>query len=137
MPRLGHEKPTPEQALRLWARSFLPYQQRWLAEIAAIALCVKARQIGFSHTTAGLAVKEALTQHSTNIVLSASQELSDEVLTKAAGHARTLRRLGYEAANPIAVSRSRIVFPNGGRVIALAANPRTARSFTGNVYFDE
>jgi phage FluMu gp28-like protein len=137
MARLPNPIRREEHALRLWARSFLPYQQRWLAEIAAIAFCVKARQIGFSHTTAGLAVKEALTQHSTNTVLSASQELSDEVLAKAAGHARTLRRLGYEAANPIAISRSRIVFPNGGRVIALAANPRTARSWSGNVYFDE
>jgi phage FluMu gp28-like protein len=108
-----------------------------MGETSLIAACIKARQIGFSHATAGDAVKEALTQHSTNIILSASQELSDEVLLKAKGHARVLAKLGYPDATPSAESSTRIVFPNGGRVIALPANPRTARSFTGNVYFDE
>jgi phage FluMu gp28-like protein len=116
-----------EQALRLWARSFLPYQRRLMAETADIALWIKARQIGFSHTVAGDAVRRALTEHSTNIVLSASQELSTEVLDKAKAHARVLQRLGYDAAEPVIANATRIAFANGGRVIALPANPRTAR----------
>jgi phage FluMu gp28-like protein len=108
-----------------------------MAAVAAIAIWVKARQIGFSHTIAADAVRRALTEHSTNIILSASQELSTEVLNKAKAHARVLMRFGYEAAKPIISNASRIVFGNGGRVIALPANPRTARSYTGNVYFDE
>lgn len=126
-----------ENALRMWARTFLPYQRRWLAEQATIALAIKARQIGFSHTTAAWHVMRALTEGSTNIIISASQSLSDEVLGKVKAHCRVLRRFGCEAANPVQVSASRVTFANGGRIISLPSSPRTARSWTGHVTFDE
>jgi hypothetical protein len=130
--------PTERHALGLWLRSFLPYQQRWIAETATIALCEKSRQIGFSHTNAGAAVFQALLTGSTEIILSASQDLSNEVLDKAKAHARTLARFGLAAARDTDTDSSRIIaWPHGGRVIALPANPKTARSYTGNVWLDE
>jgi len=123
--------------LRLWVRHFHPYQREFIFDDSLISLWNKARQIGFSHAIAGSALKDALTQHDTNIVLSASQELSSEVLDKTKAHARALASMGLKRARPRISNATRIVLPNKGRVIALPANPRTARSFTGNVYFDE
>jgi phage FluMu gp28-like protein len=108
-----------------------------MLEPAQIALMNKARQIGLSHAEAGRSVKDALIEGSANIILSASQELSAEVLMKAKAHARVLDRLGFKGAKVVESNATRIGFANGGRVIALPANPRTARSFTGNVTFDE
>lgn len=126
-----------EAALRKWGEHFLPYQREFLSAPERIALWVKARQIGFSHVVAGDAVKEAILHGTTNIIISASQPLSDEVLVKAAGHARALREAGFTSATLIGQSSRRISFKNGGRVISLPSNPRTARSYTGNIYLDE
>lgn len=72
------------------------------------------------------------------IVLSASQDLSDEVLAKARSHAELLSRLGYPGATQFTTnSATEIAWSNGGRIIALPASPRTARSFTGDVWLDE
>lgn len=72
------------------------------------------------------------------LVLSASQDLSDEVLAKARSHAAILARLGYAGAADFAVDNAtEIAWKGGGRIVALPANPRTARSFTGDVWLDE
>lgn len=126
-----------ESALRAWFKTFHRYQGRWIAEPSPVAVMVKARQVGISHASAASAVKDALIDGSTNIILSASQSLSSEVLAKARAHSRVLVRFGYEKARVVESNSTRISFENGGRVIALPASPRTARSFTGNVYFDE
>lgn len=130
---------SPERrALALWRDSFYAYQLRWLSEPARFALCVKSRQIGFSHATAGGAVLGALCYARPQIILSASQDLSDEVLEKARLHARFLARLGYRGADKFSADNAtEIAWSNGGRIIALPASPRTARSFTGDVWLDE
>lgn len=129
---------TERDALRWWLKSFLPYQQRWIADPATIALCLKSRQAGYSHATAGGAVYRALLTGSTEVILSASQDLSDEVLDKAGAHARVLARLGFSHATATETDNAKVLaWPHGGRVVALPANPRTARSYTGNVWFDE
>lgn len=129
---------TERAALGWWLRSFLPYQRRWIADPSTITLCVKARQAGYSHATAGGAVYQALITGSTEVILSASQDLSDEVLDKAGKHARVLSRLGFASAAATETDNAKVLsWPHGGRVIALPANPRTARSYTGNVWFDE
>lgn len=127
-----------ERALWLWKRTLFPYQIRWIAEPARFALCVKSRQIGFSHATAAGAVLGGLVLGRPQIVLSASQDLSDEVLAKARRHAELLARLGYPGAvRFVTDSATELAWANGGRVIALPASPRTARSFTGDVWLDE
>lgn len=60
------------------------------------------------------------------------------MLAKARAHAQVLAALGYAGADRFTVDNTtEIAWPNGGRVIALPANPRTARSFTGDVWLDE
>ena len=126
------------QALRLWKSTLYPYQVRWITEPSRFALCVKSRQIGFSHATAAAVVLGALVYGRPQIVLSASQGLSDEVLDKARRHAQLLARLGYPGADRFTTnSATEIAWANGGRIIALPASPRTARSFTGDVWLDE
>lgn len=126
------------QALRLWRSTLYPYQIRWITEPSRFAACVKSRQIGFSHATAAALVLGALVHGRPQIVLSASQSLSDEVLDKARRHSTLLARLGYPGADRFTTnSATEIGWSNGGRVIALPASPRTARSFTGDVWLDE
>lgn len=99
---------------------------------------MKSRQIGVSHATAGGAVKGGLLEGRTQIILSASQDLSDEVLDKARRHCRFLARAGYPGAERFTTDNAtEIGWSNGGRIIALPASPRTARSFTGDVWLDE
>lgn len=99
---------------------------------------MKSRQIGFSHATAAAVVLGALVYGRPQIVLSASQGLSDEVLDKARRHAQLLARLGYPGADRFTTnSATEVAWANGGRIIALPASPRTARSFTGDVWLDE
>ena len=125
-------------ALETWRRSFYPYQLRWISEPSRFALAIKSRQIGFSHATAGGCVLNALCLGRPQIVLSASQNLSDEVLDKARRHARFLARLGYSGAESYVTDNAmEIAWPNGGRIIALPASQRTARSYTGDVWLDE
>ena len=124
--------------MALWRETFFPYQLAWISEPSRFALCVKSRQVGFSHCTAGGAVKGALFEGRPQIVLSASQDLSDEVLEKARRHATFLARTGYPGADRFTVNNAtELAWSNGGRIIALPASPRTARSFTGDVWLDE
>lgn len=125
-------------ALSTWRGSFYAYQLRWITEPSRFALAVKSRQIGFSHATAGGCVLNALCHARPQVVLSASQNLSDEVLDKARRHARFLARLGYPGAESYVTDNAmEIAWPNGGRIVALPASQRTARSYTGDVWLDE
>lgn len=124
--------------LERWLRTFPRYQLRWIYEPARFAAVVKSRQIGFSHSTAAGALRNALVERRTQIILSASQALSDEVLEKTKSHAEILADLGLRRAGQITVcNRNELRWEGGGRVIALPANPRTARSFSGDVWLDE
>lgn len=79
-----------------------------------------------------------LTKGRPQVILSASQDLSDEVLAKARAHCRILARLGYPGATDFVTDNTtEIAWRTGGRVVALPANPRTARSFTGDAWLDE
>lgn len=99
---------------------------------------MKSRQIGWSHVTAGGAVKRALLERRPQIILSASENLSIEVLDKARKHTEFLSRAGYPGADRLLKdSSSELSWKDGGRIIALPASPRTARSYTGDIWLDE
>ncbi len=99
---------------------------------------MKSRQIGFSHATAAGAVLGALVHRRPQIILSASEDLSAEVLDKAKRHAELLTAYGYPGADALVVDNAtEIAWKGGGRIIALPASPRTARSFSGDVWLDE
>jgi phage FluMu gp28-like protein len=127
-----------EHALERWIKHFPAYQRRWIFERSRFAACVKARQIGFSTATAAACVFSGLLERRTQLIVSASQALSDEVLKKVRDHCDVLAAGGLRTANRFRVNKEdRVEWVSGGRVIALPSNPRTARGFSGDVWLDE
>jgi len=130
--------PRADRALTTWLARLYPFQRQWANERTRFALTVKARQIGFSHATAAGAVLGALVLGRPQVILSASQDQSDEVLEKAKAHARVLAALGYPGAGQVSTdSATELGWDGGGRIIALPANPRTARGYSGDLWLDE
>lgn len=133
-------KSTIDAAIAEWRKHLLPYQLQWIDEQSRFAVWNKSRQIGGSHATAaGCVIGSLLSDNpSPQVVLSASQALSDEVLAKVRWHCEKLAELGFPEATNFTVNRStEVAWGAQKRVIALPANPRTARSFTGCLWLDE
>lgn len=122
-----------------------PYQKRWANDPARYAFAVKGAQIGFSTATAAWAVDRCLKiLRRTITFLSRSEPQSRELAEKA-----KLWIDGYKGVvaeyfpneqvmlENVSALQHRIQFPNGSRIIVLAANPETARGYTGDVVLDE
>lgn len=122
-----------------WLRgNFLPYQLRWILDDAPFGLCLKGRQLGFTDASAARCLIGALCHRRPQIVLSAAQDNANALLDAVRAHARFLAAIGLPEAARFSVNNTEeIGWPGGASVVALAANPRTARSFHGDVYFDE
>lgn len=136
-PRFGSAD-SQRRAFALWAARLYPFQRTWIGETRDFALCVKARQIGFSHSIAAGATVQGRYYKRPQIVLSASLALASEVLSKVKAHCSLLAHLGDPGACDFSVNNSTTVaWHSGGRVIVLPASQRTARSFTGDVWLDE
>ncbi len=122
-----------------------PYQRRWANDPARFALAVKSAQIGYSTASAAWAVERCLKiPKRTIIFLSRSEAQSRELGEKAKDWLDGYRGVAAdyfpdEAARlgDLACLQQRINFPNGSRIICLAANPDTARGYTGDVVLDE
>jgi phage FluMu gp28-like protein len=122
-----------------------PYQQRWIDDDARFKGAVKAARIGFSFATAAEAVLDCLAHKASWSVLSASKAQSNEFIEE--GVAKIIQAMGAVAEiyqEPFAdelgstdVLVQRVRFPNGSRIVALPANPRTARGYPGNAILDE
>lgn len=123
-----------------------PYQQRWIDDGARFKGAVKSARIGFSFATAAEAVLDCLARPgATWTVGSHSKAGSNEFVEEGAG--KILNAINATAEiyeEPFAdelgqtdVQVTKINFPNGSRILALPANPRTMRGFPGNVILDE
>jgi phage FluMu gp28-like protein len=125
-------------AFERWLLRLTPYQRALIFDDARFAAYVKARQIGFSVGIAAAVIWGAFVRRRPQIILSASQDLSDEVLDKVRKHIEILAAIGVPGIARFAVnSASEIAWEGRGRVVALPANPRTARSYSGDVWLDE
>lgn len=122
-----------------------PYQQRWIDDTTRFKGAVKSARIGYSFATAAEATLDCI-EHPTNwTVLSASKAQSVEFIEE--GVSKIVKAMGAVAeiyqepfadefgATDILVHRVR--FANGSRIVALPANPRTARGYPGNAILDE
>jgi len=114
----------------------LPYQRRWLNDKSPLKIWLAARQTGKSFSLALEAVVEALESRSVNLILSASERQSREVMEKVLTHLRYFRARSGEAITS-EDTREEVRLPNGSRIITLPANPDTVRGFSGNVFLDE
>ncbi len=123
-----------------------PYQQRWVDDRSRFKGAVKSARIGFSFATAAEAVLDCLEVPGTTwTVLSHSKPGSREFVEEGAG--KIIKAINATAriySEPFAdelgmtdVLAHRIDFPNGSRIIALPADPRTARGYPGNAILDE
>jgi phage FluMu gp28-like protein len=123
-----------------------PYQQRWVDDRARFKGAVKAARIGFSFGTALESVLDCIEiPNSSWTVLSASKAQSIEFVQEGVGKIK--EAIGATAelysepfvdelgATEVQVQKAR--FPNGSRIQALPANPRTARGYPGNAILDE
>lgn len=123
-----------------------PYQQRWVDDHTRFKFGVKSARIGYSFATGLEAIFDCLEHaNATWTVLSASKAQSTEFIETCQ---KNLELMGgasrlyadedfIDVFGRIEGIQQRITFPNGSRIIALPANPRTARGYPGNAILDE
>ena len=120
----------------------LPFQRRWVEDGARFKIWNASRQIGKSFTSACEAVRDCELHPGTLwVVLSAGERQSLEWMEKARQWVKAFAlAITYqeEREHPEALMRSaEIRFANGSRIIAIPANPNTARGYSGNIILDE
>lgn len=120
----------------------LTYQRKWIDDAARFKIGLMARQTGKSWTSALEAVRDCLERKTTWVCLSAGERQALEWMRKAREHAEAFAVAldGYteERDHAEALLRSaEITWPNGSRIIAIPANPDTARGYSANLLLDE
>lgn len=126
------------------ARAIVPlldYQQADVEAEDRFRWCCWSRQTGKSFTKSLRRLIRGLVRRRNQILLSAGERQSRELMLKVRQHCQALSIAASERgaeAFPGAACKAMVVeLPNGVRVIGLPANPQTARGFTGDVLLDE
>ena len=124
----------------------LPWQQSWVADRSRFKIGMWSRQTGKSFSTACEAVTDSVAQpeHSSSlwVVLSAGERQALEWMEKAKKWSQAIKATvdSYDelrdSANAL-LSRAEIRFANGARIVAIPANPDTARGYSANLILDE
>lgn len=121
----------------------LPYQARWVNDDAKFKIGVQSRQTGKSFQTACESVRDCLTDPGTKwVCLSAGERQSLEWLEKCKEWSTAFRLAieGYAEdrdTGEALLKQAEIRFGNGARIIAIPANPSTARGYSANIILDE
>lgn len=118
----------------------LPYQISWVRDAARFKIWLKSRQIGGSLAAAFEVVADAIETGGDWVILSAGErqalEFMDKVNRAASIFCDAVSFASGRDYRP-EVQKSQLRFPNGARVIALPANPSTARGYSANLVLDE
>ena len=132
------------------ALTLYPYQQAWLRSRAQFKIGMFARQTGKTFTSSLGIVNDALDAEAASrtskwVILSRGERQAREVMVE--GIQRHLRAyaVAFKATeydwgadgNGPKCKALEATLPGGSRIIALPANPDTARGFSANVYLDE
>lgn len=122
----------------------LPYQRRWVNDAARFKIGLMARQTGKSWINGLEAVRDCLERKTTWVCLSAGERQALEWMLKAREHAEAFQvaLAGYEEdrggkGNEALLKAAEIRWPNGSRLLAIPANPDTARGYSANLLLDE
>jgi phage FluMu gp28-like protein len=121
----------------------LPYQRRWVTDPARFKICVQARQTGKSFQTACEAISSAFIDPGTKwVCLSSGERQSLEWMEKAKEWADAFRLAieNYTEDREMGQALLRVAeirFANDSRIIAIPANPSTARGYSANIILDE
>jgi phage FluMu gp28-like protein len=122
-----------------------PYQQRWIDDDARFKGAVKSARIGFTFATMAEAVLDCLERPKTTwTALGAAKAQAIEAVDAAQKIIQAMGAVAEMYDEPFADelgmtsdTQTRIQYANGSRIIALPANPRTARGYPGNAILDE
>lgn len=122
--------------------TLLPYQRAWIDDASRFKIGLMARQTGKSWTSALEAVRDCLERKTTWVCLSAGERQALEWMLKAREHAEAFSVAldGYTEERDSAealLKAAEITWPNGSRIIAIPANPSTARGYSANLLLDE
>jgi phage FluMu gp28-like protein len=123
--------------------SLLPYQRNWIDDDARFKIGLMARQTGKSWTSALESVRDCLERKTTWVCLSRGERQSLEWMEKAREHIKAFQvaLAGYEedrgGVAEALLKAAEARFPNGSRIVALPANPDTARGYSANLLLDE
>jgi len=120
----------------------LPYQRAWVDDPARFKIGLWARQTGKSFSTAAEAVTDCLLRKTTWVTLSAGERQALEWMLKARewAEAYQVSLESYQEVRDAAealLKSAEIRWPNGSRLIAIPANPDTARGYSANLTLDE
>src|SRR4029077_14283310 len=121
----------------------LPYQRRWVTDQSRFKICVQARQTGKSFQTACEAISSAFIEPGTKwVCLSSGERQSLEWMEKAKEWADAFRLAieNYTEDREMGQALLRVAeirFANDSRIIAIPANPSTARGYSANIILDE
>jgi phage FluMu gp28-like protein len=113
-----------------------------MRETNRLALVVKSSQIGYSTATGAWAISRAIERDNhLVVVISAGEAQAKEFVRRAKQLVHSLK--GVETQLEDGVLRGTtalehtLSFPTGSRIVALSANPGTARGYSGDVVLDE
>jgi len=119
----------------------LAYQQRDVESQARFSWACWSRQTGKSFTKSLRRLIRGRMRRRNQILLSAGERQSKELMLKVREHAQAQKMAAqYHDDNTFEGTTFKVlelVMPSGWRVIALPANPLTARGYTGDVLLDE
>jgi phage FluMu gp28-like protein len=115
----------------------LAYQKRYIEDQNRFRFWAASVQVGKSFTVALKHFLKRVEKPGLSILLSASDRQSKELMEKVKLHARGAAVVEAGFFGDSSVVQHTAAFPNGSRIIALPANPDTARGFSGDVVLDE
>lgn len=137
-PTPSHHQTQPAEAKPIV--ELLPYQRALVGSSARFTWGNWSRQVGKSFAFSLRRILRGLERGRSQLLLSASERQSRELMQKVRQHGEALRiATGTPASCWVESSRAglEMALPNGVRVIGLPANPQTVRGFTGDVFLDE
>lgn len=118
-----------------------PYQEGWIADETRFKFWVASRQIGKDFCASLRQVRKRMKGGGLTVWIAASDRQSLEAMEKVRLHLDALRaKFEYEEIEfPKYEEKARqVTFShNGGRILALPANPDTIRGYTGDVVLNE
>ncbi|MBN1344508.1 MAG: terminase family protein [Phycisphaerae bacterium] len=117
----------------------LPYQRSLVACPARFTWANWSRQVGKSFAFSLRRVVRGLMRGRSQLLLSASERQSRELMAKVRQHCAALRVATGALAEASGVNGKglEVVLARGVRVLGLPANPETVRGFSGDVFLDE
>lgn len=121
----------------------LPYQRKWVDDAARFKIGLMARQVGKSFGCSAESVRDCMAKHGTMwVVLSAGERQALEFMEKAKLWAKAFEFAieDYSETRDSAealIKSAEIRWQNNSRMLALPANPNTARGYSANLILDE